>query len=85
VAYYVAGARFIVSAAVCTSRWRRMDKGDAAAKAAEKAQKDYDEALRTELRIAIDAVRLLEDSSALRNAVDGNDSHSPFESWWPGR
>ena len=49
-AYYVAGALFIVSAAVLyTIDGAQSDKVDAAAKAAEKAQKDYDEALRTEL------------------------------------
>jgi hypothetical protein len=49
-AYYVAGALFIVSAAVLyTIDSAASDKVDAAAKAAEKAQKDYDEALRTEL------------------------------------
>jgi uncharacterized membrane protein len=48
--YYVAGALFIVSAAVLyVIDGAASDKVDAAAKAAEKAQKDYDEALRTEL------------------------------------
>ena len=47
-AYYVAGALFIVSAAALyTIDGAASDKVDAAAKAAEKAQKAYDDALRT--------------------------------------
>jgi uncharacterized membrane protein len=50
--YYVAGALIIVSAAVLyTIDGAASDKVDAAAKAAEKAQEAYDEALRAELEL----------------------------------
>ena len=50
--YYVAGALFIVSAAVLyTIDGAASDKVDAAAKAAEKAEEAYDKALRRELKL----------------------------------
>jgi len=51
-AYYVAGALFILSAAVLyTIDSAASDKVDAAAKAAEKAEEAYDKALRRELKL----------------------------------